>query len=133
MICPQCGCANLLAAKLCTRAGGSTRASGRGSEHPGGGRNIDSGTAGRAPPVDRAGAEYGVAGRYRVQRALGRGSFGQVYLAHDGPDAKGRPVAIKALQTDACRSDSEVQEAMAWFKREVSQLLTLDHPRLPGA
>ena len=32
-------------------------------------------------------------GRYRVIRPLGRGAFGQVYLAHD--DSLDRPVAIK--------------------------------------
>jgi serine/threonine-protein kinase len=52
---------------------------------------------------------------YRIERVLGRGAFGTVYLAHD--TLLGRPVAIKELtitaQTDETAFKRFLQEARA--------------------
>jgi len=52
---------------------------------------------------------------YRVERILGRGAFGTIYLAHD--TLLGRPVAIKELtvtaQTDEVAFKRFLQEARA--------------------
>lgn len=118
MNCPNCGAVLRLATRRCSGCGADLRAG------PTVAANGGMGTGELAPNTL-------LQGRYRIQRKLGRGSFGQVYLAHDG-QAGGLQVAIKALRTDDSRSEDEAQEAIAWFKREVGHLLTLEHPRLPA-
>jgi serine/threonine-protein kinase len=44
-----------------------------------------------------------IGGRYRIQREIGRGSFGVVYLAHD--ETSGEPRAIKVLLPWAARNE----------------------------
>jgi len=46
-------------------------------------------------------------GRYRIERVLGKGSFGLVYLAHD--DQLDRPVAVKVphARLISCPEDAE--------------------------
>ena len=60
-------------------------------------------------------------GRYRVDRILGRGGFGRVYLAHD--DALRRQVAIKVPHADrvATRKHAEL------FLSEARVVASLDH------
>ncbi len=70
-------------------------------------------------------------GRYRVERVLGSGSFGRVYLAEDINEV-GSLVAVKELLAMEFPTAEEQRDAMIWFKREVSALLTLDHPGIPG-
>lgn len=70
-------------------------------------------------------------GRYRVQRLLGAGSFGRVYLAADEEGPVGTLVAIKEVASACFGSGADWDEAASWFKREVSALLTLDHPGIP--
>jgi tRNA A-37 threonylcarbamoyl transferase component Bud32 len=61
-------------------------------------------------------------GHYRVERELGAGGFGVVYLAYD-PDVK-RRVAIKVLHPDRIGQP----EALARFQREAHATGRLQHP-----
>jgi serine/threonine protein kinase/formylglycine-generating enzyme required for sulfatase activity len=63
-------------------------------------------------------------GRYRVVRSLGKGRFGQVYLAHD--DELDRPVAIKVLNPERVSSPREVEV----YFREGKILAKLEHPNI---
>lgn len=63
-------------------------------------------------------------GRYRVDRMLGEGSFGQVYLARD--EKLDRDVAIKVLRLDAETDQSDVEP----YLEEARTLATLDHPNI---
>ena len=77
--------------------------------------------AGSALPPDRA-----ALGRYRIERELGRGSMGTVYLGHD-PQI-GRPVAIKTMALSREFEGSELAEARARFFREAEMAGRLRHP-----
>ncbi|HEV8128551.1 MAG TPA: protein kinase [Candidatus Eisenbacteria bacterium] len=65
-----------------------------------------------------------VIGPYRIERELGRGGMGIVYLAHD--TRLGRRVAIKALPDDVAADP----ERLARFEREARMLASLNHPNL---
>ncbi|HEY8711164.1 MAG TPA: protein kinase, partial [Burkholderiaceae bacterium] len=64
-------------------------------------------------------------GRYRIERALGRGSMGTVYLGHD-PQI-GRAVAIKTMALSREFEGSELVEARARFFREAEMAGRLQH------
>jgi len=63
-------------------------------------------------------------GRYSVERLLGKGGFGIVYLAHD--DQLHRPVAIKVPHRERISSPEDVEAYMA----EARILASLDHPHI---
>src|SRR5262245_13960615 len=63
-------------------------------------------------------------GRYRVERLLGQGSFGRVYLAHD--DHLHRPVAVKVPHR---RLVARPQDAAAYLT-EARTVAQLDHPHI---
>jgi hypothetical protein len=63
-------------------------------------------------------------GRYRVERILGEGSFGRVYLAHD--DQLNRPVAIKVPH----QSLVSRPEDAAIYLTEARIVANLDHPNI---
>jgi serine/threonine-protein kinase len=65
-------------------------------------------------------------GRYRLERQLGRGSMGTVYLGHD-PQI-GRRVAIKTMALSREFEGSELTEARARFFREAEMAGRLQHP-----
>ncbi|MEP6876224.1 MAG: serine/threonine-protein kinase [Burkholderiales bacterium] len=64
-------------------------------------------------------------GRYRLERQLGRGSMGTVYLGHD-PQI-GRPVAIKTMALSREFEGHELAEARARFFREAEMAGRLRH------
>ena len=67
-------------------------------------------------------------GRYQVQKELGKGAMGVVYL---GKDPKiGREVAIKTMALAAEYEGDELQEAKDRFFREAESAGRLDHPNI---
>ncbi|MGB5729669.1 MAG: serine/threonine-protein kinase, partial [Thiogranum sp.] len=72
--------------------------------------------------------ELPVLGRYRLERELGRGAMGTVYLATD--PTIGREVAIKTLPlTQACEGREQEAAAERFFK-EAEAVGRLDHPNI---
>ncbi len=65
-------------------------------------------------------------GRYVIQRLLGSGAMGCVYLAED--QRIKRKVAVKVVKLDAMRSDADRQEYMLRFQREAEISGLLNHP-----
>jgi hypothetical protein len=62
-------------------------------------------------------------GRYEIQRRLGRGGMGTVYVAHD--PVLGRMVAIKIFA-----GDLDVPDARERFSREARAAAALNHPHI---
>ena len=65
-------------------------------------------------------------GRYHIERKLGRGSMGTVYLGHD--PLIGRTVAIKTMALSREFEGSELAEARVRFFREAEMAGRLRHP-----
>jgi serine/threonine-protein kinase len=66
-------------------------------------------------------------GRYRIDRLLGSGSMGNVYLAHDAD--LDRPVAVKTLRDLAL--DTEMREVfLSRFQNEARAAARLHHPNI---
>ncbi len=82
--------------------------------------NFDSRSPAEAPSMV-AGAVVERIGRYRVQRILGKGGFGQVYLAHD--EQLNRHVAVK---TPHARLVAHPEAAEAYL-REARTVARLEH------
>jgi serine/threonine protein kinase/formylglycine-generating enzyme required for sulfatase activity len=82
----------------------------------------------KAKAADDAAGSVGPApshiGRYRVEKLLGRGGFGLVYLAHD--DQLQRPVAIKVPHA---RLVAKAPDAAAYLA-EARAVANLDHPNI---
>src|SRR5947208_5023773 len=77
------------------------------------------------PAVDAApGAQPPHVGRYRIEKVLGRGGFGLVYLAHDGQLQ--RLVAIKVPH----RKLVDRIEAAEAYLTEARTVANLDHPNI---
>ncbi len=72
--------------------------------------------------------ELPVLGRYRLERELGRGAMGTVYLAVD--PAIGRQVAIKTLSLPDSCGDREQEAAAQRFFREAEAVGRLVHPHI---
>src|SRR5262245_27328835 len=87
---------------------------------------------GPCPPTAPGVPEVGAAppeppqqiGRYRVERLLGSGGFGCVYLAHD--DQLRRPVAVKVPRTDRFSLPGYAKA----YRAEARVLAQLDHPNI---
>jgi serine/threonine protein kinase len=65
--------------------------------------------------------------RYSIEKELGRGGFGVVYLAHD-QELLSKRVVIKVLQQDSI-ADPYLQKK---FRQEMEALARLDHPGVVG-
>jgi len=76
-----------------------------------------------ANPADRL--RDALAGRYLIERELGRGGFSTVYLARDLKHD--RPVAIKPLGTESAWT-----QAPERFLREIGLAAQLSHPTVRG-
>lgn len=63
-------------------------------------------------------------GPYKIERELGRGGMGEVYLAHDS--RLDRHIAIKALPVHLAQEP----ERLARFQREAKVLASLNHPNI---
>ncbi|MEQ8787121.1 MAG: tetratricopeptide repeat protein [Pirellulaceae bacterium] len=63
-------------------------------------------------------------GRYRVERCLGQGGFGRVFLAHD--DRLQRPIAIKVAHPHLLVSDGDAEN----YLQEARVVAGLDHPHI---
>jgi serine/threonine-protein kinase len=82
--------------------------------------------AGTAAAVD--GKELQRLGRYQLEREIGRGAMGTVYLGRD--TAINRQVAIKAIPLASEFSDAELVDARARFFREAETAGRLNHPNI---
>ena len=76
------------------------------------------------PPSDALELQAALAGEYSLQRELGRGGMGVVYLARDVQ--LDRDVAIKVLPSHVARTDS----ARERFVREARTAAGLSHPHI---
>jgi eukaryotic-like serine/threonine-protein kinase len=65
-------------------------------------------------------------GRYQVNRELGRGMMGVVYLAHD-PDL-GRDIALKVIQLPGGSTESDRTSFEERFFAEARSAARLSHP-----
>ena len=72
--------------------------------------------------------KYGqlIKNRYRLQKELGKGGMGVVYLAHD-TQLHNRPVVIKVLR-DATAEDWLTKK----FRQEIEALVRIEHPGVVG-
>lgn len=69
-----------------------------------------------------------LAGRYFLERRLGRGAMGQVYLASDKKFAT-KKLAVKTVRQDILSSDNlQEGEAIARFEREAQAAASIQHP-----
>src|SRR5216684_3336538 len=68
--------------------------------------------------------------RYRLEKRIGRGAMGQVYLARD-ENLITRRVAVKTIRPDVL-SDEDLQEgeAIARFEREARTAASIQHPNV---
>jgi serine/threonine-protein kinase len=67
-------------------------------------------------------------GRYVIEKRIGRGAMGAVYLARD--PRINRPVALKAIPIEKEFEDEELKEARLRFFREAESAGRLTHPNI---
>ncbi|HEY0006555.1 MAG TPA: protein kinase [Pyrinomonadaceae bacterium] len=71
-----------------------------------------------------------LAGRYLLEKRLGRGAMGQVYLARD-QNLQTRRVAVKTVRPDILTAeDMQEGEAIARFEREARTAASIRHPNV---
>ena len=106
MTCPGCDADVPTGARFCPACGGALRT--------------------EAPTTDtlRARLQSAVEGTFRIERLLGRGGMGAVYLARE--PALDRQVAIKVLPPERAQS-TDLRER---FKREARTAAQLSHPHI---
>ncbi|MGV8049339.1 MAG: serine/threonine protein kinase [Anaerolineaceae bacterium] len=68
--------------------------------------------------------------RYRVERIIGQGGYGCIYLAED-LRLSGRHCAVKQVTYDPSLPVNLLNESREQFLREATVLARLDHPNLP--
>lgn len=93
-----------------------------------GGAGASSGGGGATLILDSAGVQKPMLGRYEVEKELGKGAMGSVYL---GKDPKiSRVVAIKTMALSQEFEDDELQEVKDRFFREAETAGRLSHPNI---
>jgi serine/threonine protein kinase len=70
---------------------------------------------------------FDVSGRYHIQRKLGTGSMGTVYLAHD--EVAGRPVALKLLRVEKLEPARGLED----LQQEFRAIANLRHSQIASA
>jgi serine/threonine-protein kinase len=87
-------------------------------------------------PLDQAQTRLSLPGsqllskRYFLEKRLGRGAMGQVYLANDR-NLGTRRVAVKTVRQDVLNSDDlQEGEAIARFEREAMAAASIHHPHI---
>lgn len=71
-----------------------------------------------------------LSGRYLLEKRLGRGAMGQVYLARD-QNLVTRRVAVKTVRPDILNDENLVEgEAIARFEREARAAASIRHPNI---
>jgi serine/threonine-protein kinase len=83
---------------------------------------------GAEPPTSAEPKELQRLGRYQLEREIGRGAMGIVYLGRD--TAINRQVAIKAIPLASEFSEAELVEARGRFFREAETAGRLNHPNI---
>ncbi|MEA3440262.1 MAG: serine/threonine-protein kinase [Chloroflexota bacterium] len=68
--------------------------------------------------------------RYRIQRIIGHGGMGSIYLTDD-QRLEGRLCALKEVEHDQTMPVDSLKQAREQFLREATVLARLDHPNLP--
>jgi serine/threonine-protein kinase len=68
--------------------------------------------------------------RYKIQRIIGQGGMGCIYLAED-LRLEGRQCAIKEVEYEGSMDQELLRQARDQFEREAIILARLDHPNLP--
>jgi len=84
--------------------------------------------SGRTLVLDTPVVELPLLGRYRLERELGRGAMGTVYLATD--PTIGRDVAIKTLPLAQAGEAKQQDPAAERFFKEAAAVGRLDHPNI---
>lgn len=69
-------------------------------------------------------------GRYRINKIIGQGGMGSIYLADD-TRLEGRQCALKEVEHDRTIPPEMSRQAKEQFQREATVLARLDHPNLP--
>ncbi len=69
-------------------------------------------------------------GRYKIQKIIGQGGSGSIYLADD-IRLSGRQCALKEVEHNSSLPNEMIKEARDQFFREATVLARLDHPNLP--
>ena len=78
--------------------------------------------------ISNAGMEKPMLGRYTIDKEIGRGAMGMVYLGHD--PKIGRTVAIKTLMLSQEFEDEKLREVKDRFFREAETAGRLNHPNI---
>jgi serine/threonine protein kinase len=120
--CPGCGFENAPADADCPLCGASASFQATVAE-----TEAPTLVAGQVPGAPAGGlVGHAVAGRFRVDKLLGRGGMGEVYEALD--QSNGQAVALKTM-----RAASEEEDAgrEGRFRREIAALERIDHPVVP--
>ncbi len=78
--------------------------------------------------IDKKGVEKPKLGRYQIDKEIGRGAMGMVYLGHD--DKIGRTVAIKTMMLSEEIEPNKRDAVKSRFFREAEAAGRLDHPNI---
>ena len=146
--CPQCGTVNPPGSKFCAGCGinltqrlHTTRPMTPGTPPPSRPVAQSGGRPAQTPPAAspgalrpgqslQAGAVLGDGGRYVIDRPLGKGGMGSIFLAHD-TRVNNKPVVIKQMLPNFS-TEQERLEAEQSFQEEMKTLADMAHPGIPN-